>query len=127
MKFFAVIFLSAVTLNAFGDEDLSKAFDKRKDKDCVRLLSNIRKSTRTKLNLTGNIEKVEIGTNKDSKFALLYLKLKNGEICSEQPSKTERGTVHIQYKCRDKNGKSTIERSIAAGNLDCDGDAPKFQ
>jgi hypothetical protein len=115
-----------MTLIAFADEDLAKAFNKRTDKDCTRLLSGIRKRTRTSAELTDKIDKVELGSNKASKFALLYLKLKNGEICSEQPSRTEMGTVYVQYICRDKSGKVTLDKNENGGPSDCTGDAPKL-
>jgi hypothetical protein len=112
---------------AFAQEDeLSKAFNKRTEKDCVRLLSEIRKRTRITAELKDKIEKVKLGKNKDSKFALLYLKLNNEQLCSEQPSRTELGTVYIQYICRDKNGKITFDKNINGGPSDCSGDSPKF-
>lgn len=112
--------------NAFGDEDLSKAFDKLGSKDCVRLLSGIRKRTRVTAQLYDKIDKVELGKNKSSKFAMLYLKLKNGEVCSEQPSRTELGTIYVQYICRDKTGKVTLDNNVNGGPSDCAGDSPKF-
>ena len=127
MKLLAVFFLSVFGLNAFAEEDLSKAFNKRKGKDCVRLLSDLRKRTRTAVAIADKIEKVDIGTNKDSSYALLYLKLKDESICSEQPSRTKLGTVFVQYTCRDKNGKVTLDRSIDGGHSDCPGDSPKKQ
>lgn len=113
-------------MSAFGEEDLSKAFNKLEKKDCLRLLSGIRKRTRVAAELTDKIEKVELSTNKTSKFAELYLKLNNGQICSEQPSRTEMGTIYVQYTCRDKNGKVTLDKSFNGGPSDCTGDAPKF-
>ena len=127
MKVLVFVLLSGIVASAFGEEDLSKAFNKRKGKDCVRLLSDLRKRTRTAVAIADKIEKVDIGTNKDSTFALLYLKLKDESICSEQPSRTKLGTVFVQYTCRDKNGKVTIERSIDGGHSDCPGDSPTFQ
>lgn len=125
MKVLVFVLLSGIVASAFGEEDLSKAFNKRKGKDCVRLLSDLRKRTRTAVAIADKIEKVDIGTNKDSTFALLYLKLKDESICSEQPSRTKLGTVFVQYTCRDKNGKVTLDRSIDGGHSDCPGDAPK--
>lgn len=127
MKFVVFVLLSVVMSSAFGEEDLSKAFNKRKGKDCVRLLSDLRKRTRTAIAIADKIDKVDIGTNKDSSYALLFLKLKDESICSEQPSRTKLGTVFVQYTCRDKNGKVTLERSIDGGHSDCPGDAPKLQ
>ena len=126
MKFIAVLSLSFMMTNAFA-EDLSKAFNKLEDKDCTRLLSIIRKKTRVKAGLTEKIEKVELGQSKDSKFALLYLKLNNDQICSEQPSRSQMGSITVKYICRDKSGKVALEKLVEAGHSDCTGDAPKFQ
>lgn len=112
-------------MNAFADEDLSKAFNKLESKDCVRLLSGIRKRTRVMAELDGKIESVQIGKGKE-KFALLYLKMKNGEICSEQPARTEMGTIYVQYICRDKSGKVNLDKNVNGGPSECAGDSPKF-
>ncbi len=112
--------------NAFAQDDLSKAFGKRTEKSCTQELSEIRKYARTKVNLLDKIEKVEIGKNKDSKFALLYLKLKDGVICSEQPEKNPSNIMLIRYICRDKKGLTTLDKIVESGPSECAGDAPKF-
>lgn len=124
MKYLISLFLIS---NAFAQEtDLAKAFNKRTGKSCTQELSEVRKFARKKLNLLEQIEKVELGTNKESKFALLYLKLKDGVICSEQPEKNKSNLMLVRYICRDKAGKVTLEKTIEAGPSECDGDAPKF-
>ena len=113
-------------MNAFADEDLAKSFNKLSEKDCTRLLSGIRKRTRISAEIHDKVDTVQLGTNKSSKYALLYLKLKNGDVCSEQPSRTELGTVYVKYICRDKSGKTTLDKNENGGPSDCKGDSPKF-
>jgi hypothetical protein len=121
-----IIFSLFLITNAFAQDDLSKAFGKRTEKSCTQELSEIRKYARTKVNLLDKIEKVEIGKNKDSKFALLYLKLKDGVICSEQPEKNPSNIMLIRYICRDKKGLTTLDKNVETGPSECAGDAPKF-
>lgn len=121
-----ILFSLFLMTNAFAQDDLSKAFGKRTEKSCTQELSEIRKYARTKVNLLDKIEKVEIGKKKDSKFALLYLKLKDGVICSEQPEKNSSNIMLIRYICRDKKGLTTLDKNVEAGPSECAGDAPKF-
>lgn len=120
-----LILLLTLISTAFAQDDLSKAFNKRTEKTCVQELSEIRKYGRDKAGITGNVETVEIGKAKEE-FALLYLKLKDGSVCSEQPSRNKFKTMLIRYICRTKAGKTTIDKNIEAGPSDCPGDAPKF-
>lgn len=113
-------------MNAFAEEDLAKSFNKLTEKDCTRLLSGIRKRTRISAEIHDKVDTVQLGSNRSSKYALLYLKLKNGDVCSEQPSRTELGTVYVKYICRDKTGKTTLDKNENGGPSDCKGDSPKF-
>jgi hypothetical protein len=123
MKFFVFLLVTS----AFAQEDLSKAFNKRKGLDCVKQLSDLRNRTRKSVGILEKIQKTEIRKNKDSAYSLIYLKLDDGSICSEQPSKTKLGTVFVQYSCRDKSGKVILDRSIDGGVSSCPGDAPELQ
>lgn len=120
-----ILLLTLISM-AFAQDDLSKAFEKRSTKTCVQELSDVRKFARNKAGILDQIEKVEIGKGKEE-YALLYLKLKDGSICSEQPSKNKFSVMTVRYMCRDKKGKETLEKSVDAGHADCPGDAPKLQ
>ena len=124
MKLIISLFLIST---AFAQDDLSKAFNKRSDIGCMQELAQVRKFARNKLGLIEKIESVELGKNKDAKFAMLYLKLKDGQICSELPEKNKSNIMLVRYICRDKSGRTTLEKTVESGPSECAGDAPKFQ
>lgn len=128
MKVLIGILLSVVFSNAVAEDDaMAKAYRKRRDADCMKQMSDIRKKGRALVGLTEKIasqEPVMPKDKSDTAYPLFYLKLKNEEICTEKLAKTPLGTVFAQYSCRDKSGKETLNRSVDITRSDCEGMKP---
>ncbi len=125
MKVLIAVLLTVVFSNAFAeDEAMAKAYRKRRDADCMRQMSDIRKKGRAMVGITDKIESQEPVIPKDkneTSYPVFYIKLKNEEICTEKLGKTPLGTVYTQYSCRDKSGKETLSRSVDITRSDCEG------
>lgn len=121
MKFLIVL----LSLNVFAEEDqMAKAFRKRRDYDCMKQMSDIRKKGRAMVGITDKFESQEPVMPKDKSdhaYPVFYIKLKTAEICTEKLGKTPLGTIFVQYSCRDKSGKETLNRSVDITRSDCDG------
>ena len=129
MKFLTAVTISAIFSSAFAEDDaMAKAYKKRREADCMKQMSDIRKRGREMVGLTEKIasqEPVMPKDKNDTAYPVFYLKLKSESICTEKLAKTPLGTVYAQYSCRDKSGKETLTRSVDITRSDCEGMKPK--